>query len=99
MTKQEVYNNIIYNENLVNQYARDLNCLRTRANALNSQISRLNFQNSQLQSKLKEAKSIISELEQLKSKFKSPQDEFFQRQAVRKSKLVRNFQKSRMLYL
>ncbi len=66
MTKQEVRNNIKYNENLVNQYLNTISRLRKKVNDLNSKINQYNSQISQLNSNIKSKESQIDELNRLK---------------------------------
>lgn len=93
MTKQEVYNNIRYNENLVNSYSNNLRRLKNNINNLNSQISQCNSQISQLNSRMRELRKQINELDQLKSKYQKLQNDFMNRQSKRVNKFNVNFSK------
>lgn len=75
MTKQEVRNNIKYNENLVNQYLNTISRLRKKVNDLNSKINQYNSQISQLNSNIKSKESQIDELNRLKSKYQKLQND------------------------
>ena len=76
MTKQEVLNNIRYNEKLVNQYVNTISGLRSKINDRNTQINQYNAQIRQLRSQIKELKAQIDELNQLKSKYQKLQNAF-----------------------
>lgn len=91
MTKQEVRNNIQYNENLVNQYLNTLSRLKKTVNGLNSQINQYNSQISQLNSSIKSKKSQIDELNRLKSKYQKLQNDFASRQSKRVNRFNINF--------
>ena len=89
MTKQEVLDNIRYNENLVNQYQREINSYRNSVNALSSAIKTLNGKIDALVVTRKKLEQEISELQALKSKLTTLQESFAQRQSQR----VTNFNK------
>ena len=91
MTKQDVRNNIRYNENLVNQYENTISRLRSKVKDQNAQINQYISQISQLKSQIKSLKSQIDELEQLKSKCQKMQNDFASRQTKRISKFNLNF--------
>jgi len=90
MTKQEVQENIRYNENLVYQYQRDLNNLNSRLNSLNSRSNQLNGQISSLRLRKQTLEREVGELQRLKSKIQGLRDDFSSRQ----SKRVNNFNHS-----
>ena len=94
MTKQEVRNNIKYNENLVNQYLNTISRLRKKVNDLNSQINQYNSQISQLNSNIKSKESQIDELNRLKSKYQKLQNDFANRQSKRVNTFNVNFSKN-----
>lgn len=91
MTKQEVYQNIRYNEDLVNSYTRNLNNLRARVNDLNAQIDSYNGQINQLDARIRGLRTQIDELKQLRIKYQGLQNEFADRQAKRWSRFTLNF--------
>lgn len=86
MTKQEVLENIRYNENLVNQYVSTLNNLRSRFSDANVEIGRYNSQLTSLNTQARELNDQISELNQLKGKCQRLQENFGSRQASRINK-------------
>ena len=90
MTKQEVQNNIRYNENLVNQYQREINSLNSQVRTLNSRISQLNSQIGSLNSRKQTLSNEIAELQRLKTKLQGLRDNFSARQSKRVSGFNRN---------
>lgn len=90
MTKEEVKQNIRYNENLVNQYQRRLNSLNQQVNSLNSTVRQLNAQNNDLVSRKKKLEGELAELGQLKNKVQNLRDEFSSRQTRRMTGYNRN---------
>lgn len=91
MTKQEVYNNIQYNENLVRNYMRQIENLENQIADYTRRIAKLTNQRDDLQSELKKVEEEIRELSQLFKKFQKLQDDFNARQLRRKANLVKNF--------
>ena len=87
MTKQEVRNNIKYNERLVDEFQRKVNTLNKKISDLNSQIKSYDTKINELRSKQKKLKDQIEELEQLKKKFQKLKEDFAARQAARRNKL------------
>ncbi len=94
MTRQEIYNNIRYNENLVNQYLNTINRLNSTISDLNSQISNCEYQISQLNSEIRNRQSQISELNQLRNKYQKLQTDFADRQSVRINSFNSNFSRN-----
>lgn len=90
MTKEEVKQNIRYNENLVNQYQRKLNSLNQQLNSLNATVRQLNSQNNDLVGRKKKLDGELAELGQLKRKVQGLQDEFSSRQTKRVTGYNRN---------
>ena len=89
MTRQEVLNNIAYNENLVNQYQREINNLNNRIRTLNADINQYNSRISNYNSKKQTLNRELDELRRLKTKLTGLKDRFTQRQTNR----VNNFNK------
>lgn len=92
MTKQEVYSNIQYNENLIRQYTEQINRLHSQIADCNSQLSGYNGRKTQLYSALDQVKQQIRELEQLQKKIQTLQDKFSEKQNKRKSMLSKSYQ-------
>lgn len=90
MTKQEVQNNIRYNENLVNQYQREINNLDNQIRTLNSRISQYNGQINNLRNNKQNLENQLDELQRLHNKVTGLLDAFSSRQAKR----VANFNKN-----
>ena len=90
MTKQEVMDKIRYNENLINQYNRDLNALHRQIDSLNGRINQLNNQLGQLNARRHKLQTELSELQALKSKFQKLQNDFASRQRKRVSGFNQN---------
>lgn len=91
MTKQEVYNNIRYNENLVASYQSTLRRLKNNIDDADTKISRYNSQITELNSEIKNLRSQIEELNMLKSKYQKLQNDFSSRQAQRVKRFNLNF--------
>ncbi len=89
MTKQEVQNNIRYNENLVNQYQREINNLNNQINSLNSGIQSSNGQIAGLVARKKTLEREMSELNGLRAKLQGLKDNFGNRQSRRMNNFVR----------
>ena len=90
MTKQEVLENIRYNENLVNQYVGTINDLSGRVSDINAEISRYNSQLTSLNTQARELNEQISELNQLKGKCQRLHEDFAGKQASRITKFNAN---------
>lgn len=86
MTRQEVLENIRYNENLVNQYVGTLNNLQSRVSNVNAEINQYNSQLTSLNAQVRKVSGQISELNQLKIKCQKLQEDFAGRQASRINK-------------
>ena len=91
MRKSEVYNNIRYNENLVNQYQNSINNYRSHINSLISQINSTNSSIKVLCDQKNKLYTQINELNYLKSKYQNLQSKFSQRQTSRINTLNGNF--------
>lgn len=91
MTKQEVYNNISYNERLVRQYTNQINNLNKEISSYNSQINKYNAQKEQLTKQLNNAAKNIDELNSLLNKVKNLSNTFEQKQQKRLNAMSKNF--------
>lgn len=94
MTKQEVYNNIRYNENLVYSYQRDFANLEREMNELNRQIRNLNQEIDNLNRQSNQFENQINELKQLKRKYENLRSSFENKQILRKQKFSNVFSKA-----
>ncbi len=90
MTKQEVQNNIRYNQNLVSQYEREISNLYGQINSQDSKIRQLDGQIGGLRARKQSIDGEYSELQRLRSKLQSLRDNF----SVRQSKRVSGFNKN-----
>ena len=90
MTKQEVLNNIIYNQNLVSQYEREISNLYGQINSQNSKIKQLDGQIAGFRARKQSLTDEQSELQRLRSKLQSLRDNFSARQSKRVSGFNKN---------
>ena len=95
MTKQEVYNNIRYNENLVAQYHREIASLNTKITSRKSLINHLNGQIGELKGRRQKLEEQLGELQRLRTKLQDLRDRF----SARQTKRVTGFNKYNSLAL